>query len=587
MCGIAGYYAKQGAIPDFQERVLHSLRDRGPESEGFWQNHKAILFHTRLGIISPGEEGKQPFSIQNGRHWISFNGEILNYLDLKALLSAKGISFQKQSDTEVLLQGLATEGISFLNKVRGFFAFAWYDSLLDKLVLARDHAGIKPLMWAENETGLYFGSTSNVILKMGFEANPDIRSLAAFLEFHFIPPERSMWENLQPLLPGHVLEFQNQSSRVYSWLYSTTNTELLHSDSFEDNWKRSIIRNLIADVPAGIFLSSGLDSNLLASSVQAYTGHSLTAFTLQFKNRWLNEADAAAARARQYQWKWIPVELQYDTAARWLERMPEPIGDPAGIGIFRLSEVAAQEVKLVLSGDGADELLGGYKRYKAWKWAQHFHIPQFPLSEFQNRESSQGNLLRKFNRMLKLLQTPNNNRYRMLCGFREVEKIPTLLLAWEEYHFPETFIPHQEFNIASLLRADQQFLLPGNMLPKTDLAGMACGLEIRVPYLDEDLVHWVRTHPASIHLGKKLLHQSWIKLNGGRFSTAKRGLDIPLSQMFRGEVLEKWKSYSDVHFLNKQGIFYSGAIHAPGSPTMSWEQAWAFLVWQECWRKAQ
>jgi asparagine synthase (glutamine-hydrolysing) len=586
MCGIAGYYAKQGAIPDFRKSVLNTLQARGPDGEGYFEHSKARLFHTRLGIISLGEEGKQPFSLQNGRHWISFNGEILNFLELKASLSLKGISFQTQTDTEVLLQGLVTEGISFLNKVRGFFAFAWYDTVLEKLVLGRDHAGIKPLMWAENAQGIYFGSHSQAILKMGFEAKPDRASLSAFLEFHFIPPERSMWQNLQPLLPGHVLEIQDQSSKIFLWGAAPDNT--FHSESsFEDQLKRSVLRNLVADVPAGIFLSGGLDSTLLAGCVQAYSQTPLTAFTLSFKNQWLNEAKTAAARANQYHWKWIPVELQPDTAIRWLDRMPEPIGDPAGIGIFRLSEVAAKEVKFVLSGDGADELLGGYSRYKAWKWAQNFQIPGFPLPNFQNRESMGGDLLRKTIRMIKLLQTSNNHKYRMLSGFRDEMIIPKMLLNQEEYHFAEVFNAPKEYDLITLLKADRQFLLPGNMLPKTDHAGMTCGLEIRVPYLDEDLVDWVNRHPESILLGKKLLHETWLKISGETFSTRKKGLDIPLSQLFQGELLERWKTYSNPTFLRNQGIFSAKEIHNPGTEKMSWEQAWAFIVWQECWHKTQ
>jgi asparagine synthase (glutamine-hydrolysing) len=198
-----------------------------------------------------------------------------------------------------------------------------------------------------------------------------------------------------------------------------------------------------------------------------------------------------------------------------------------------------------------------------------------------------GDLLRKIIRMIKLLQTSNNHKYRMLSGFRDAMSIPKMLLDQDEYRFADAFNPPQEYNLTSLLKADRQFLLPGNMLPKTDHAGMACGLEIRVPYLDEDLVHWVNTHPESILLEKKLLHETWSKISGEMFSTRKKGLDIPLSQLFQGELLERWKAYSNPQFLKHQGIFSAKAIHNLGTSNMSWEQAWAFIVWQECWQRAQ
>lgn len=593
MCGIAGHYRKNlhASLPDFSESVLASLADRGPDGKGILKNERTHLFHSRLGIIAPGLEGKQPFTDTTGRYWLVLNGEILNFIELRNQLQQAGLNFQTQTDTEVVLYGLIHEGIDFLQKVRGFFALAWYDSASENLLLARDHLGIKPLMWAQDSNGIYFASHSQAILKMGFPARVDEVSLAAYLEFHFIPPERSMWENMQPLPAGQVLDIKAQSIELKSWV-APTDSQLIQNNSrqsvtFETLFQQSIQRNLVADVPIGIFLSGGIDSSLLAAGVHHYSAKPLTAFTLGFKNALLDESPFAQASAKEFGWKWIPVELENNTASKWLNKMTEPVGDPAGIGIYRLSEVAAQEVKLVISGDGADELFGGYARYKAWQLFRNLSIPTFPVPNWGGRENSAGNYIRKGLRLLQFIQTPHQNRYRMLCGFRASDSVKQLMLSDAVYHFPESFLIPYSFDIANILQTDRRFILAGNMLPKSDLTGMACGLEIRVPYLDEDLVVWVNEHPEILGQGKSLLYQTWKKLQGKPFPQIKKGLDIPLSTIFTGSILERWKTYTEVGFLKNQGIFASESFPKLGSAEMNLEQAWAFIVWQEMWQRAQ
>lgn len=593
MCGIAGHYRKHldTSLPDFSESVLASLADRGPEGNGILQNERTHFFHSRLGIIAPGPEGKQPFTDASGRYWLVLNGEILNFVELRNQLQQAGLKFQTQTDTEIVLHGLIQEGRDFLQKIRGFFALAWYDSASENLLLARDHLGIKPLMWAQDANGIYFASHSQAILKMGFPARVDEVSLAAYLEFHFIPPERSMWENLQPLPAGHALNIKAQSIELKSWV-APTESHLIKNNSrqlveFETLFQQSIQRNLVADVPAGIFLSGGIDSSLLAAGVHHYSTLPLTAFSLSFKNALLDESFSAQTRAKAFGWKWIPVALENNTASKWLNRMTEPVGDPAGIGIYRLSEVAAQEVKMVISGDGADELFGGYARYKAWQLFRNLSIPTFPVPNWGGRESSAGNYIRKGLRLLQFLQTPHKNRYRMLCGFRGNDSAKQLMLSDAVYNFPASFPIPDSFNMGSILQADRRFILPGNMLPKSDLTGMACGLEIRVPYLDEDLVVWVNGHPEILGQGKKLLYQTWKNLQGNPFRQSKKGLDIPLSTIFTGSILERWKTYTEADFLKNQGIFASESFPKLGSSQMNLEQAWAFIVWQEMWMRAQ
>jgi asparagine synthase (glutamine-hydrolysing) len=588
MCGIAGYFSLNGDLPDFKEKTLKTLLARGPEGHGYVSDGKVALLHTRLGVISPGVEGQQPFCSSDQRYWLVLNGEILNYAELKDALWKQGAVFTSPTDTEVLLIGLVREGIGFLNKVRGFFALAWYDSLLQRLVLARDHAGIKPLFWAKDSRGFYFASHSQAVLSMGFKPIPDLVSLSAFLEFHFIPPERSMWEGLQALPPGYYRIVSPEGSVDGQWL-KEEEAQSFHgkrSDSFLSVFKTSIQRNVVADVPLGIFLSGGLDSSCIAAGVKHFTEESPKVFTLKQNNTWLDESEKAHALAKRYGWNAISVELQSDTALSWLEQMSEPVGDPAAIGLFRLSQVAAQEVKVVLSGDGADELFHGYARYKAWKMAANLRIPRFPLFHVGNRESSVSDTVRKGLRFLHLLMLTEGERYRYLCGFRPRDEVNDLLKDYSAYHFPPQFSIPASYDSVKIRQADLAFVLPGNMLPKSDLASMQNGLELRVPYLDEDLVRMSIHLPNSFKTDKDLLKQYWKQLEGQDFKPNKRGFDISLSTIFTGKLLARWKDLTDPQLLKDQGVFKSD-FPSLGKDRMSLEQAWAWMAWQSVWERSK
>jgi asparagine synthase (glutamine-hydrolysing) len=588
MCGIAGYFALQGRIPDVKGHVLSSLQARGPDGQGYFEDHQVALMHTRLGIIAPGAEGQQPFCSEDQRYRLIFNGEILNYAELKQTLWEAGALFQTQSDTEVLLVGLIREGVAFLNKIRGFFALAWYDSLLQRLILARDHAGIKPLCWAEDAKGIYFASHSQAILSMGFQAKPDLISLSAYLEFHFIPPERSMWEGLQPLSPGGYRIFSPEGCISGTWrkpVETFDQPARSPGEIFFSGFKRAIQRNVVADVPFGILLSGGLDSSLIAAGVKHFTDESPAVFTLKQPRTFLDESEQARTLATRFGWRSFIVELEEGDAVSWLDQMPEPVGDPAGIGVFRLTQAAAQEVKLVLSGDGADELFNGYARYKAWKKVRGLQIPAFPLPVVGSRESGFSNSLRKGGRLMRLLMRPETERYRFLSGFRPVREIRRILVANEPYLFPTDFPLPVSFNSKQIQTADLAFILPGNMLPKSDLASMQNGVELRVPYLDEEVVRMVMHFPDTYTSGKGLLKRSWKLLEGQDFRAGKKGFDISLSSLFQEKLKKRWKDLTDPQLLKEQGLF-SEKFPALGSKEMSLEQAWAWMAWQSVWLRS-
>lgn len=592
MCGIAGIYLKNNRNYTFRDarRILSAIHSRGPEGEGTFSAGGCSLFHTRLGIIAPDAEAAQPMEDISGRWKIVFNGEILNYKILREDLRTSGVEFRTESDTEVLLQGYIHEGLTFLNKLRGFFAFSILDVETGEVFLARDHAGIKPFFFAEDESAWYWGSTTEVILKSGFRPVPDLSALRAFLEFHFIPPEKSMWAGMRPLPTGGWIKIENKQVKEGFWFSpESVPAERLNPDILLQHLETAVRRNLVSDVPAGIFLSGGLDSGVLGEIISRNSKEPFTAFCLGFQNTWLDETAASQNFAREKGWHFKSVHLEKNTAEKWLDKMPEPVADPAAIGVFRLSEVASEQVKMVISGDGADENFGGYARYTAWRLANVFlgsqHIPGWFVPNWHySRESGVSDSFRKMIRFLQLLTQKPENRYRFLCGFRTQAETQHLLNSQAEYTFPfseaEPLASLREF-----LERDRNFVLPGNMLPKSDLASMANGLELRVPYLDEDLVSYVGRASDAQLVSKLLLHQIWQKLRNQSFVPQKKGFDLPLSELFTGNLKSRWMDMTSDTFIRNQGIFNPKAMSHMRKEKNPGEKAWALLVWQSVWQR--
>jgi len=588
MCGIGGYLVYSGKAPDSPQHLMNAGRvlfARGPDGMNFFQKDTFGLVHTRLEIIAPGPEGRQPMQDSEGRWHLCFNGEILNYIELRNELIRDGISFQTHTDTEVLLQGLILYGKDFLSKVRGFFALALYDAHTRALYLARDHAGIKPLYLGLQSGIWYFASLPSAVKALGMRLYPDPQALEAYLEFHFFPPDVSGWKDLYPVAPGSWVKLQEGVKTETFWM-PTHNIKTFSPQALYHTMERAVQRACVSDVPGGIFLSGGIDSGLLAQIIAKQGLSDLQSYTLAFDNTYLDESHAAAALSNRLGWKHTPVYLEDNTALQWLEKMEVPVGDPAGIGVFRLSQVASSEVKWVISGDGGDEIFGGYERYRYWKLLKYLPIP-IPLPTFpsgSHRESVLFNIIRKINRGIGLVGQKKENRYRYLCSFNSTQRIQSLLVSHtNKDDFFSKWNPEDE-SMRAILDADFRFLLPGNMLPKTDLASMANGLEVRCPWLDEDICAGLRLAHDKYLYNKNLLYSAWEHFTQTRFTRTKRGLDIPLSKVFTGDTNALWMDLSHPDTTNKKDIFNPQMLNTLRNSKNQYELKWALLAWMNVMR---
>ncbi len=477
-------------------------------------------------------------------------------------------------------------GADFIPKLRGFFAFAFYRQDTGEILLARDHAGIKPCMFSVNGNILRFSSESRAIHQMGLRVAADVSSLHAYLEFHFIPPERSAWQHIQALSPGSWLRYSTKGIETGKWLADAKTEDATVTEDGYGYLQQAIRRNLVSDIPVGIFLSSGLDSSLLALLASRQHAKAMHAFTLVMENTYLDESADARAIALQFGLQHTQVALLPDTALQWLECMPEPVADPAGIATFRLAQAAsAAGVKVILAGDGADEVFGGYQRYTAWGLLQTFAsglpFPEMRIPEGKSRESSFENLQRKVTRFMALARLPISQRYRRLCAFQDPTTIRQVLSKDCEPYMP-TYDFQGVQSLRQVLDMDFQFLLPGNMLPKSDLSAMASAVEVRLPWLDEDIVAWMRTMPDAQLKHKKILRQAWQHFSGKPFMHRKKGLDVPIEAMLKsGRVYEYWMDQSASAQVRDAGYFDKEGLQALRKSKGHAELKWTLLTWMQ------
>ncbi|NNF26371.1 MAG: asparagine synthase (glutamine-hydrolyzing), partial [Gemmatimonadetes bacterium] len=388
MCGICGFAAPAGVEPLRKAQFLamrESMTHRGPDDAGLLLRGQVGLAHRRLSIVDVAA-GRQPMVTRDGRYAISYNGEVYNHLDIRRDLSAAGVGFETKCDTEAVLQLCAarwTDGISRLN---GMFAFAVWDEGKRRLLLARDRLGIKPLYYVHREDGaLYFASEIKAFVASGvirpslyFAALPD------FLANHATTGETTLFEGVRRLLPGHTLEWKDGRVTTRSYwdlplrLGNDAGPETRQLAEFEEALSASVEARLMADVPLGVFLSGGIDSAAITSLVAELRGPGVSTFSVAFAEREANELEYARAVARKFKTDHTEVVVSPEDFFRVLPKLvwheDTPLAHPSSVPLHFVSRLASERVKVVLSGEGSDELLGGYGRY--WKTLVNHRLGQ-------------------------------------------------------------------------------------------------------------------------------------------------------------------------------------------------------------------
>ncbi|HEY6573032.1 MAG TPA: asparagine synthase (glutamine-hydrolyzing), partial [Candidatus Eisenbacteria bacterium] len=377
MCGIAGVYALTERPPDpaWGTLLARALRHRGPDGQGVYHDDRVVLAHTRLAIIDLSDAGRQPMASADGRRQLIVNGEIYNHADIRPSLEAAGAAFRSRSDTEVLLELLSRHGVAGLERAHGMFAFAFYDREEGTLLLGRDRLGKKPLLWTRTPEFVAFASEAAALLALPFvRAALDPASLRAYLRYLYVPAPATLLEGIAKLPPASHLRLAPAARGGVGKAERYWSPPAPDRDARPDEaWRRELDARLeeatrlrtVSDVPIGLFLSGGIDSNVILERLH-HAGHRpIRAYTVGFEGLPDERAIAAEGAARYADTHTI-LPVRADVAAEIpaiVRHFGEPLGDSAIVTTYLVAREAAKHVKVILNGDGGDELFGGYARY--------------------------------------------------------------------------------------------------------------------------------------------------------------------------------------------------------------------------------
>jgi asparagine synthase (glutamine-hydrolysing) len=380
MCGINGMLHLQSS-KKIDERILIKMRDilehRGPDDKGLFIENNIGFGHRRLSIIDTSSAGHQPFFSDDNRYVMIFNGEIYNYKDFYTELKSKGFDIKTGSDTEVLIKLFELYGLKMLHRLNGMFAIAIWDKLKKKLTLIRDRMGVKPLYYSNYNETLYFASEQKALFAAGVPLKIDENGLQEFIFNRFVAGDKTMYQNIYKLLPGHFMNiYESGKIEIEKWWDLKTeiqNQEFIKNpvEWFQETFDQSVKLRMVSDVPVGVLLSGGLDSSSIAASLKYQNFENINTFNIGFKEKEHNEAQLAEMYSKQLNYPFQTMQLEnkelFNKLLQSTYLLDEPLTHLSDPHILAVSELAQTNVKVLLSGEGADELMGGYVRYKAIK----------------------------------------------------------------------------------------------------------------------------------------------------------------------------------------------------------------------------
>ena len=627
MCGIAGIFELNPGTNDHRERIEHAtgqLFRRGPDCNGFLEKPGICLGHTRLCIIDTSEAASQPFSDPSGRYTLIFNGEIYNYRQLRQQLEQKGIRFTSGSDTEVLLHWMITHGSSGLDHLQGFFAFALYDKQQHSILLARDRFGIKPLLYHWAQGTLAFASEMKALTALGIPRLLDMASLELYLQLNYIPAPWSIFREVYKLLPGHYMQVTDGEFAIHRYYQLELPTPFSPPEipSYDDAKKllrekleAAVVKRLVADVPLGTFLSGGIDSSIITALAARHI-KGLNTFSIGFRDEpMFDETRYARMVAKMHGTNHTEFSLTTDDLLGCLtevmEYTDEPFADSSALAVYILSKETRRQVTVALSGDGADEMFAGYNKhmaeYKARQGGtiasalQHLHPVLKHLPQSRNHPLT--NKIRQLYRFGQGMSLNPADRYWEWATLARSRQAARLLgqndLSREAMDRKNKLLQHitPDGDLGQVLYTDMHLVLPNDMLTKVDLMSMANSLEVRVPFLDHELVNWVFTLPGHYKIDrngrKKILRDAFREiLPEVLYQRNKQGFEVPLLRWFRHELKDMITGdlLSD-DFVREQGVFNAEEVSKlknslfSSNPGDAAARIWALLVFQHWWKK--
>ncbi len=645
MCGIAGFWKANGENKELLKetviKITDTLSHRGPDDAGFYidENNGIALGHRRLSILDLSSKGHQPMESFGGRYIITYNGEVYNYRDLrKELENDFNINFKSNSDTEVLLAGFEVWGIEkTLKKSNGMFAFALWDKKEKRLYLARDRIGIKPLYYGVQNGILFFASELKAIrANRFFKPKNNTNALTLFFRYNYIPAPYSIYRDIKKLRPGHYACINRDLNvNVCCWWDTEKITErgiknqLQSSDEeavseLERLLSDSVKKRMIADVPLGSFLSGGVDSSTVAALMQSQSSLPIKTFTIGFNEDNYNEAKFAKSVAEHLGTDHTELYVTPKQVMNIIPQIPEiydePFSDSSQIPTFLISQLTQKHVTVSLSGDGGDELFGGYNRYfwadNIWKkigfmphfskswitkiitvlspevWNKLFEKIEFVLPN-RFRQTLYGDKLYKLAEVLKS-KTPDEIYRRLISHWKEPE---TLVMNGKE---PAVVSDSSDIKASisdfkdRMMFFDLIAYLPDDILAKVDRASMGVSLEARVPILDHNVVEFAKKLPLNLKIKngktKWILRQILYKYVPEKLiERPKMGFGVPIGKWLRGPLREWAEDLLDENGIKENGILNPEPIGKLWQEHLTGKRNRQYLLWDvlmfQAWSK--
>lgn len=637
MCGITGFWdisknAHPTNMEETIERMTSMLGARGPDDKGKWMDPKAgiALGHRRLAVIDLSDLAKQPMASASGRYIITYNGEIYNYLKLRSQLEKKGARFTGSSDTEVILAAIEAWGLeSSLQKMIGMFAFALWDKADRKLFLARDRLGEKPLYYGWMGRTFLFGSELKALrVHPSFKAEVDREVLALYLRYNYVPAPYSIYKNIFKLNPGTFLVIDSCNPGAMPdpqpyWSMSQaleTAVQNPYTGSEEDaileldTLLRSVIKGqMISDVPLGAFLSGGIDSSTVVAIMQAISSNPVKTFSIGFREDDYNEAHYAAAVARHLGTDHTELYVTPAEAMEVIPKLPslydEPFSDSSQIPTYLVAALARQHVTVCLSGDGGDELFGGYNRY-FWGRDIWRKVGWMPLAMRRGLSA----VLKSFppsywDKVLSISRPILPGPLRQPQAGAKVHKLADVLAVespqimyqglishWQDPTIVRGIIDYFQLPVCNKSRPgldgfvewmmcmDTVTYLPDDILVKVDRASMGVSLESRVPLLDHRVVEFAWRLPLSMKIqgleGKRILRRVLYQyVPRELIERPKMGFGVPIGKWLQGPLKDWANDLLNVDRLKNEGFLNPEPIQEMWQEHLSGKKDWQYHIW--------
>lgn len=639
MCGFCGFFLKKSKNGDHYsslkvlDEMSKSIQHRGPDGHGQWHNENKGIFldHRRLSIIDLSDNALQPMASKNGRWTIVFNGEIYNFLELKNKISReKNLenNFWKSSgDTEVLVNLIDLYGIDeALNLIEGMFSFAAWDDIENKIILARDRLGEKPLYYSLNKNCLAFSSDIIAIKKLESKLSLDINSIRELTKYNYIPSPNTIYKEVNKLESGSYLTINSNldiSSKKYwqplNFIEKKKKFDLNKiSDDVENLLLNILKKEIVSDVPVGIYLSGGVDSTLLATLLSCKTQAKLKSFTIKNVDSNFDESQIAKKTANILNLEHFEFVVSKNDLLDLIESLSdvytEPFADSSQLPTLLLNSKAKDHIKVAIGGDGGDELFGGYNRYiymnKYYSIIEKVpiiirdQISKILLSLNAKTINSLSNILsvlsngfidyKNFGYKIQKSAYSITQRNKFDLYDNLLSSVPDINNLYQKRNFdPQRdkirFIKQNNF-IESMILSDIKYYLPDDILCKVDRASMWNGIEVRAPYLHHDLVQYCLNIPTDQKIIKN--ENKWIlrriinKYLPSYKNNLKMGFSSPIDNWLRFEIKEIFESFLKKDYLTKQGLFdFDNILHKWNehlSGKRNWGKfLWSFLIFQK------